>query len=127
MSFILSLPTFFSFDQYHEIANPIRQLQCYLFERLVAILFCPLNSSWIDEAPVHALWITGKGGTCLANAIADRHHVVERLVKKRVQVLRSLLADVNAHFCHGLYGKRMKTCGLAASAESLDPTSTQVA
>ena len=37
--FLLSLPTFFAFDQYHEKANPVRQLQRNLVERSGSFLF----------------------------------------------------------------------------------------
>ena len=39
ISFTLDLPTFFSFDQYHEKTNPVRQLQRNLVERSSAFLF----------------------------------------------------------------------------------------
>src|SRR6266849_4188252 len=88
-------------DQDQQVANAGHQLERHLFKGVVAFLFWSLYSSRVGKTPMHALGVSGKGGAGLPYAIANRYNVIEGLVAKLVQMLRSLLFDVEAHGLEG--------------------------
>src|SRR5258706_6684792 len=114
------LLTMLALNQDQEVAYPVHQLEGTLTKRPGALLLRSFHSRWIDEAPVYLFGIAGKGRARLAHAITHRDNVVKGLVAKLVEMPGSLLADIDVHTRHGLYGQRMQFSRLASRAVHLD-------
>ena len=70
-------------------------------------LFAASGMSGIVKAPVMAIQLTRKNRACLIGVAANGDHRFDLVIEKLVEVLRAMVADIDADFGHGLDAKRM--------------------
>ncbi len=66
---------------------------------------------WVVEIPMITMHLTGKNRACLFCISANGDHGANLVAEEFVQVLRVMLADVDADLRHDLDRKRMHVAG----------------
>src|SRR5487761_88769 len=106
-------------DQRNEEADPRRQIGRDRLEDGIGLFGGPLLEPRVCDAPVHRLMLARELRAYLADAVAQRDDVVERLARELVQVLGPPARDVDASLGHGPDRVRVDALGMTSCAEDL--------
>ena len=71
------------------------------------LLFTASGMRGIVKAPVMAIQLTRKNRACLIGVAANGDHRFDLVAEELVEVLRAMIADVDADLGHGLDAERM--------------------
>jgi hypothetical protein len=90
------------------------------------LTLCPLNSGWVSKGPMDLFGVSWKGRTRFAHAVANRDDGVKVLVAERIQMVGMLRLQIDPTFRHGRKREGVNRHGSGASAEDLNPISTEL-
>src|SRR5258708_2994805 len=112
-------------NQNQQGANTGHQLKGGLLKDLVSFFLRTFDRARIGKAPMHAFRFTWIGWTRFSYPVTNSKNIVKRLACQLVDMLGSLLANINPQYSTGSHRKRMQVRWVASRTANLNVSSAK--